>query len=81
LTKIAAVFTAHLDATAKEKKQLDALGKVLRQLINMLRDRQDIGSVYKYLSANHSAESEELKAALQTILTEPEETTTNWRDW
>ena len=71
LTKIAAVFTAHLDATAKEKKQLDALGKVLRQLINMLRDRQDIGSVYKYLSANHSAESEELKAALQTVLSEP----------
>ena len=71
LTKIAAVFTAHLDETAKEKKQLDALGKVLRQLINMLRDRQDIDSMYRYLSANHSAETEELKAALQTVLAEP----------
>jgi len=37
----------------------------------LLRDRQDIGSVYKYLSANHSAETEELKAALQTVLDEP----------
>jgi len=71
LTKIAAVFTAHLDETKKEKKQLDALGKVLRQLINMLRDRQDIDSVYKYLSTNHSAENEELKAALQAVLSEP----------
>jgi len=72
LTKVVSVFTAHLDETKKEKKQLDALGKILRQLINMLRDRQDIGSVYKYLSANHGAETEELKAALQTVLAEPE---------
>jgi len=71
LSKVVAVFTAHLDETKKEQEQLDALGKVLRQLLNMLRDRQDIGSVYKYLSANHSAETEELKAALQTVLDEP----------
>ncbi|MDR2686783.1 MAG: MerR family transcriptional regulator [Oscillospiraceae bacterium] len=71
LAKIAAVFTAHLDETQKEREQLDALGKVLRQLINMLRDRQDLGAVYKYLAANHEAESEELKAALQTVLTAP----------
>ena len=71
LSKVVSVFTAHLDETQKEQGQLDALGKVLRQLLNMLRDRQDIGSVYKYLSANHSAETEELKAALQTVLSEP----------
>jgi len=71
LSKVVAVFTAHLDETKKERRQLDALGRVLRQLINMLRDRQDIGSVYKYLSANHSAESEELRAALQTVLSGP----------
>ena len=71
LSKVVAVFTAHLDETQKEQGQLDALGKVLRQLLNMLRDRQDVESVYKYLSANHSAESEELKAALQTVLAEP----------
>ena len=73
MAKVVAVFTAHLDETKKEKKQLSALGKVLQQLLNMLRDRQDIGSVYKYLSANHSAENEELKAALQTVLSEPAE--------
>lgn len=71
LSKVVAVFTAHLDETQKEQKQLNALGKVLRQLINMLRDRQDVNSVYKYLAANHSAESKELKAALQTVLAEP----------
>lgn len=71
LSKVIAVFTAHLDETKKEIAQLDALGIVLRQLLNMLKDKQDIDSVYQYLDTTHSTESEELKAALQTVLSKP----------
>lgn len=71
LTKVIAVFTEHLNETKKETKQLDALGIILRQLLNMLKDRQDMDSVYKYLDTTHSTESEEIKAALKTVLAEP----------
>ena len=60
-----------MDETKKETEQLNALGIILRQLLNMLKDRQDMDSVYKYLDTNHSTESEELKAALKTVLSEP----------
>jgi len=71
LSKVVTVFTDHLDETKKETEQLNALGIVLRQLLNMLKDRQDMDSVYKYLDTTHSAESEELKTALRTVLSEP----------
>ena len=71
LSKIISVFTDHLDETKKEAEQLNALGVVLRQLLNMLKDRQDIDSVYKYLDTTHSTESDELKSALQTVMSEP----------
>ena len=71
LSKIISVFTDHLDETKKETEQLNALGIILRQLLNMLKDRQDMDSVYKYLDTTHSTESEELKAALKTVLSEP----------
>lgn len=71
LSKVIAVFTNHLDESRKEKEQLNALGVVLQQLINMLKDKQNIESVYNYLDTTHSTESEELKAALQTVLEEP----------
>jgi DNA-binding transcriptional MerR regulator len=70
LSKIIAVFTNHLEETKKEEEQLNALGIILRQLLNMLKDHQDMESLYKYLDTNHSAESEELKAALQTVMPE-----------
>jgi len=68
LSKIIAVFADHLDETKKEAEQMNALGKVLRQILNMLRDRLDMDKVYNYLDTTHSAESEELKAALKTVL-------------
>lgn len=71
LSKIISVFTGHLDETKKETEQLNALGVILRQLLNMLKDRQDMDSVYKYLDTTHSTESDELKAALQTVMSEP----------
>ena len=71
LSKIISVFTGHLDQTKKETEQLDALGVILRQLLNMLKDRQDMDSVYKYLDTTHSTESEELKNALKTVMSEP----------
>lgn len=71
LSKVISIFTSHLDEAKKEQEQLNALGVVLRQLINMLKDRQNIESVYKYLDTNHSEETEELKSALKTVLTEP----------
>jgi DNA-binding transcriptional MerR regulator len=71
LSKIISVFTTHLDETKKEAEQLNALGVILRRLLNMLKDRQDMDSVYQYLDTTHSAESEELKAALQTVMSEP----------
>ncbi|MCL2487516.1 MAG: MerR family transcriptional regulator [Oscillospiraceae bacterium] len=71
LSKVISVFAEHLDETKKETEQLSALGVVLRQLLNMLKDRQDIDSVYQYLDTTHSTESEELKAALKTVLSEP----------
>lgn len=71
LSKIISVFTSHLDESKKEKEQLDALGIVLKQLINMLKDRQNMESVYQYLDTTHTTETEELKAALQTIMSEP----------
>ena len=71
LAKVIAVFTAHWDETKKETEQLNALGVVLRQLLNMLKDKQDVESVYIYLDTPHSAEAEELKAALKTVLSEP----------
>jgi DNA-binding transcriptional MerR regulator len=71
LSKVIEVFTAHLENTKKEAQQLNALGTVLRQLLNMLKDRQNIDSVYNYLEINHSTESDELKAALKTVLSEP----------
>ncbi|WP_310604428.1 MerR family transcriptional regulator [Anaerosporobacter sp.] len=71
LSKIIAVFTNHLDETKRETEQLNALGTVLRQLLNMLKDKQNIDSVYKYLDTTHSTESEELKIALKTVLSEP----------
>jgi len=71
LSRVIAVFTEHLDETQKETEQLNALGVVLRQLLNMLRNRQTMDSVYTYLDKAHSAESRELKAALQTVMSEP----------
>jgi len=71
LSKIISVFTEHLDETKKETEQLNALGIVLRQLLNMLKDRQDMDSVYKYLDTTHSNESDKLKAALKTVMSEP----------
>ena len=71
LSRVITVFADHLDATKKETEQLNALGIILRQLLNMLKDRQNMDSVYSYLDTNHSAESEELKAALKTVLAEP----------
>ncbi len=67
MSKVIEVFTSHLDETKKEKTQLDALSTVLRQMINMLQDRQDMSSVYNFLDTNHSIESDELKSALQTV--------------
>jgi DNA-binding transcriptional MerR regulator len=71
LSKVVSVFTNHLDETKKETEQLNALGIILRQLLNMLKDRQDMNSVYQYLDTTHSNESEELKAALKTVMSEP----------
>jgi len=71
LSKIIAVFASHLDNTKKEAEQLNALGIVLRQLLLMLKDRQNIESVYSYLTANHTTELEELKNALTMVLSEP----------
>ena len=71
LSKIISVFTDHLNETKKETEQLNALGVILRQLLNMLKDRQDMDSVYKYLDTTHSTESEELKNALKIVMSEP----------
>ncbi|HBL84361.1 MAG: hypothetical protein A2Y17_04960 [Clostridiales bacterium GWF2_38_85] len=71
LSKIISVFTDHLDETKKETEQLNALGVILRQLLNMLKDHQDMDSVYKYLDTTTSNESEELKAALKTVMSVP----------
>ena len=71
LSKVIAVFTGHVEETKRETEQLNALGVILRQLLNMLKDRQDMDSVYQYLDATHSTESDELKAALKTVMSEP----------
>lgn len=71
LSRVICVLTNHLDESKKEKVQLNALGVVLQQLINMLKDKQNIESLYNYLDTTHSTECEELKAALQTVLSEP----------
>ena len=71
LSKVISIFTSHLDESKKEKEQLNALGIVLQQLINMLKDKQNIESVYNYLDTTHSTESEVLKSALQTVFAEP----------
>jgi DNA-binding transcriptional MerR regulator len=70
LSKIIMIFTSHLDESKKEKEQLNALGIVLKQLINMLRDKQNIESVYNYLNTTHTHEAGELKSALQMVLSE-----------
>lgn len=71
LSKVIEVLTDHLDETKKESEHLNALGIVLKQLLNMLKDRQDIDCIYNYLDSAHSTESEQLKAALKTVLKEP----------
>lgn len=71
ISKVISVFTNHLDETKKEIEQLNALGIILRQLLNMLKDRQNMDSVYQYLDTTHCNESEELKAALKTVMSEP----------
>lgn len=71
LSKVISEFTSHLDESKKEKEQLSALGIILQQLINMLKDKQNIESVYKYLDTTHNTESDELKSALQTVFSEP----------
>jgi len=71
LTRVIAVFTKHLDETERETEQMAALGTVLRQLLLMLKDRQDVESVYQYLETAHGTESAALKEALQTVLSTP----------
>ena len=71
LSNMIAVFTNHLDETKKETERLNALSIVLQQLLNMLKDKQDINSIYNYLDTTHSTESDQLKAALKTVLKEP----------
>ena len=71
LSKVVAVFTEHLDETKRETEQLNALGTVLRQLLNMLKDHRNMDNVYQYLDTAHGSESEELKAALKKVLAEP----------
>lgn len=70
LTKVITVFTSHLDESKKEKEQLNALGIILQQLVNMLKDKQNIESVFDYLDTTHTNETEELKSALKTIMSE-----------
>lgn len=72
LSKIISVFVSNLDNSKHEITQLNALGIVLQQLIYMLKDKQNIESVYNYLDTNHSCETDELKEALQTIFSEPQ---------
>ena len=69
LSKLIAVFSEHLDATVKEAEQLNALSIILQQLLNILKDKQDINCVYNYLNTMHSTESDQLKEALKTVLT------------
>ncbi|MDF2542447.1 MAG: transcriptional regulator, MerR family [Herbinix sp.] len=71
LSKVIAVFADHLDETKKETEQLNALGTILRQLLNMLNDRNDMNSIYQYLDTTHNTESDELKAAFKAVLSEP----------
>lgn len=71
-SKVLSVFTNHLDRTEKELDQLNSLGIVLKQLLNMLKDRQEMDSVYSFLDTAHCTESEELKAALKTVFTDSE---------
>lgn len=71
LSKVIAVFSEHLDETKKEKEQLNALGLVLNQLLNMLKDRQDMDCIYHYLDTVQTIETEELKAALKTVFSNP----------
>jgi DNA-binding transcriptional MerR regulator len=71
LSKAVEVFTSHLQDTNREKEQLDALGTILRQVITIIKDRQNINSVYQFLDTNHISESNELKEALQKVFTEP----------
>jgi DNA-binding transcriptional MerR regulator len=71
LSKVIALFMEHLEQTKKETEQLSALGIVLQQLLNMLRDRKNMDNVYQYLDTTHSTESDELKAALKAVLSEP----------
>lgn len=73
LSEVIDVFTEHLNETKKETEQLKASGIVLNQLLNMLRDRQDMDSVYKYLDMAHNVEAKKLKEALKTVLSGPEE--------
>ncbi len=70
MSKVIEVFLDHLNETKKEKEQLDALGRVLRQMVNLLQDRQEMSSVYSFLDTNYSVETEELKSALQTVFAE-----------
>ena len=70
LSKVISVFMSLLDDTRKEAEQLNALETILRQLLNMLKDRKNIDIVYNYLNANHSAESEEIKTALKRVFFE-----------
>lgn len=71
LSSVIEVLEKHLDETKKDSEYLNALGTVLRQLLNMLKDRQDMDYIYNYLDSTHSAESNQLKEALKTVLKEP----------
>lgn len=71
LAEIVAVFSEHLDETKRETDELNALGIVLSHLLMMLKDKQNIDSIYQYLDTTPNIEAKKLKAALKTILSEP----------
>lgn len=71
LSKVIEIFISHLDETNQEKEKLNALEIVLKTLIKMLKDKQNIQIIYNYLETAHTTESDELKSALQTVLSEP----------
>lgn len=71
LSKGIAALTEQQNRTKKDTDSLHTMGIILSHILNMLKERQNIESVYQYLDTEHSAQTQEVKTALKTVFPDP----------
>ena len=70
LSVVVEILTNHLEQTNHKADELRALSIVLERLIQIVKDHEDAGQIFKYLDVPENSAILKLKDALQIVLSE-----------